>query len=398
LGLFCLYLFNMKKIAIFGSTGSIGSSLLKIIKDDKKNFKIELLTANRNYKKLIKQAKFFDVKNIVLTNYNSFLIATKLLKNTKVKVFKNFDSLDKIFDINKKIDYSMCAISGFHGLKPTLDIIRFTKTIAIANKESIICGWNLIKKDLKKYKTFFIPVDSEHFSIWSLLDDNKKNNFEKIYITASGGPFRKLSLKKFKNISINDALKHPNWSMGKKITIDSATMMNKVFEIIEAKKIFDLNYKQLEILTHPKSYLHAIVKFNNGLSKLLVHDTNMIIPIFNSIYFNTDKKLKSKNIDIDALNNLNLKKIDNIRFPVIKILNNLKNEDSLFETIIVSANDKLVKLFLNNKIKFTDISNILLKICSIAEFNKFRSIKPKNIEEINNLSDYVSLKIDTMSV
>ena len=388
----------MKKIAIFGSTGSIGSSLLKIIKDDQKNFKIELLTANKNYKKLIKQAKFFNVKNIILTDYNSFLIATKLLKNTKVKVFKNFDSLNKIFDINKKIDYSMCAISGFQGLKPTIDIIKFTKTIAIANKESIICGWNLIKKDLKKYKTFFIPIDSEHFSIWSLLDNNKKDNFEKIYITASGGPFRKLSLKKFKNISIKDALKHPNWSMGKKITIDSATMMNKVFEIIEAKKIFDLNYKQLEILTHPKSYLHAIVKFNNGLSKLLVHDTNMIIPIFNSIYFNTDKKLKSKNIDIEALNDLSLKKIDNIRFPVVKILNNLDKEDSLFETIIVTANDKLVKLFLDNKIKFTDISNTLLRICNIAEFNKFKSIKPKNIEEIHDLSDYVSLKIDTMSV
>jgi len=388
----------MKKIAIFGSTGSIGSSLLKIIKDDKKNFKIELLTANKNYKKIIKQAKFFNVKNIILTDYNSFLIATKLLKNTKVKVFKNFDSLNKIFDTNKKINYSMCAISGFQGLKPTLDIIKFTKTIAIANKESIICGWNLIKKDLKKYKTYFIPVDSEHFSIWSLLDNNKKNNLDKIYITASGGPFRKLSLKKFKNISIKDALKHPNWSMGKKITIDSATMMNKVFEIIEAKKIFDLNYKQLEILTHPKSYLHAIVKFNNGLSKLLVHDTNMIIPIFNSIYFNTDKKLKSKNIDIEALNNLNLKKIDNIRFPVVKILNNLDKKDSLFETIIVTANDKLVKLFLNNKIKFTDISNMMLKICDIAEFKKFKSIKPRNIEEIHNLSDYVSLKIDTMSV
>jgi len=388
----------MKKIAIFGSTGSIGSSLLKIIKNDKKNFKIELLTTNKNYKKLIKQAKFFNVKNIILTDYDSFLIATKLLKNTKVKVFKNFDSLNKIFDINKKLDYSMCAISGFQGLKPTLEIIKFTKTIAIANKESIICGWNLIKKDLKKYKTFFIPVDSEHFSIWSLLDNNKKDNFEKIYITASGGPFRKLSLKKFKNISIKDALKHPNWSMGKKITIDSATMMNKVFEIIEAKKIFDLNYKQLEILTHPKSYLHAIVKFNNGLSKLLVHDTNMIIPIFNSIYFNTDKKLKSKNIDLEALNNLSLKKINNIRFPVVKILNNLSNEDSLFETIIVTANDKLVKLFLNNKIKFIDISNILIKICSITEFNKFKSIKPRNIEEIQNLSDYVSLKIDSMSV
>jgi len=388
----------MKRIAIFGSTGSIGSSLLKIIKDDQKNFIIELLTANKNYKKLIEQVKLFNVKNIVVTDYNSFLITTKLLKNTKVKVFKNFNSLNKIFDINKKIDYSMCAISGFQGLKPTLDIIKFTKTIAIANKESIICGWNLIKKDLKKYKTYFIPVDSEHFSIWSLLDNNKKNNFEKIYITASGGPFRKLSLKKFKNISVKDALKHPNWSMGKKITIDSATMMNKVFEIIEAKKIFDLNYKQLEILTHPKSYLHAIVKFNNGLSKLLVHDTNMKIPIFNSIYLNTDKKLKSKNINIKVLNNLNLKKIDKIRFPVIKILNNLSNEDSLFETIIVSANDKLVDLFLNNKIKFNDISNTLIKICNITEFNKFKSIKPRNIEDIHNLSDYVSLKIGTMSV
>jgi len=388
----------MKKIAIFGSTGSIGTSLLKIIRNDKKNFKIELLTANKDYKKLIKQAKFFNVKNIIIADYNSFLIAKKLLKNTKIKVFKNFDSLNNIFNIDKKIDYSMCAISGFQGLKPTLDIIKFTKIVAIANKESIICGWNLIKKNLKRHKTYFIPVDSEHFSIWSLINNDKKNNFEKIYITASGGPFRKLSLKKFKNISVKNALKHPNWSMGKKISIDSATMMNKVFEIIEAKKIFDLDYNQLEILTHPKSYLHAIVKFNNGLSKLLVHDTNMIIPIFNSIYLNTNKKLKSKKIDIKALNNLNLKKIDNIRFPVIKILNNLSKEDSLFETIIVSANDKLVKLFLNNKIKFIDISNILLKISTNAEFNKFKSIKPKNIDEINNLADYVSLKIDTMRV
>ena len=388
----------MKRIAIFGSTGSIGSSLLKIIKDDKKNFKIELLTANKNYKKLIKQVKFFNVKNIILTDYNSFLIATKLLKNTKVKVFKNFNSLNKIFDINKKIDYSMCAISGFQGLKPTLDIIKFTKTIAIANKESIICGWNLIKKNLEKYKTYFIPVDSEHFSIWSLLDNKKDKNFEKIYITASGGPFRKLSFKKFNNISIEDALKHPNWLMGKKITIDSATMMNKVFEIIEAKKIFDLNYNQLEILIHPKSYLHAIVKFNNGLSKLLVHDTNMIIPIFNSIYFNNNKKLKSKKIDIDALNNLDLKKVDNIRFPVIKILNNMSEKDTLFETIIVSANDKLVNLFLTDKISFTDISDVLLKICNMREFSRFKSKKPKNVDEINDLADYVSLKIDSMSV
>ena len=226
----------------------------------------------------------------------------------------------------------------------------------------------------------------------------KKNSFEKIYITASGGPFRKFPLKKFKNISINDALKHPNWSMGKKISIDSATMMNKVFEIIEAKKIFNLKYNQLEILIHPKSYLHAIVKFNNGLSKLLIHDTNMTIPIFNSIYDNNEKKISSKKINIEILNNLDLKKVDNIKFPVVKIIKKLYEKDSLFETIIVSANDKLVNLFLNNKIKFIDISNILLKICSLDEFKKFKQIAPKNIGEINNLADYVSLKIDSLGV
>jgi 1-deoxy-D-xylulose-5-phosphate reductoisomerase len=388
----------MKKITIFGSTGSIGSSLLNIIKKDKKTFDIKLLTANKNYKKLIKQAKFFNVKNIILTNNKSFLIASNLLKKNEIKVFKNFDSLNKIFNKKKKIDYTMCAISGFQGLKPTLDIIKYTKTIAIANKESIICGWNLIKKDLKKYKTNFIPVDSEHFSIWSLIDNDKKNNFEKIYITASGGPFRKFPLRKFKNITIKDALKHPNWSMGKKISIDSATMMNKVFEVIEAKKIFNLKYNQLEILVHPKSYLHAIVKFDNGLSKLLVHDTNMRIPIFNSIYNNSEKKIKSKKINIKILNNLDLKKIDNIRFPVVDIINKLHEKDSLFETIIVSANDKLVSHFLTNKINFIDISNILLKICSLSEFNKFKLIVPKNVDEINNLADYVSLKIDSLGI
>jgi 1-deoxy-D-xylulose-5-phosphate reductoisomerase len=388
----------MKKIIIFGSTGSIGSSLLNIIKKDKKKFHIKLLTANKNYKKLIKQAKFFNVKNIIISNNNSFLIATNLLKYSEIKVYKNFDSLNKIFNKNKKIDYTMCAISGFQGLRPTLDIIKYTKTIAIANKESIICGWNLIKKDLKKYKTNFIPVDSEHFSIWSLIHNEKKNSFEKIYITASGGPFRKFPLKKFKNISIKDALEHPNWSMGKKISIDSATMMNKVFEIIEAKKIFDLKYNQLDILVHPKSYLHAIVKFSNGLSKLLIHDTDMTIPIFNSIYNDNEKKIKSKRINIKFLNNLDLRKVDDIKFPVVKLINKMSEDDSLFETIIVSANDKLVNLFLNNRIRFIDISNILLKICSLSEFKKFKLVKPRSIDDIDNLAHYVSLKIDSLGV
>ncbi|WP_415291133.1 1-deoxy-D-xylulose-5-phosphate reductoisomerase [Candidatus Pelagibacter sp. Uisw_136] len=387
----------MKKIVIFGSTGSIGTSLLNIIKNDQKNFKIELISANKNYKKLINQAKFFNVKNLIITDQNSFIKAKKKIKGKNINIYNDFTSFKKIFK-NKKIDYTMSAITGFQGLKPTLDIIKFTDVIAIANKESIICGWNLIKKNLDKYKTKFIPVDSEHFSIWSLINKEKYKNFEKFYLTASGGPFRKLPLRKFNNITTKNALKHPNWSMGKKISIDSATMMNKVFEVIEAKKIFDLKYSQLEILIHPDSYLHAIVKFNNGLIKLLMHDTNMVIPIFNSLYSEDNNKIKSYPLNIKILNNLQLQKIDKIRFPIIKLLNKLTEIDSLFETVIVSANDNLVNKFLKNEIKFIDISKKLLKFTSLNEFQKFKKIKPVNVKQIEQLADYVSLKINTTSV
>ena len=387
----------MKKIVILGSTGSIGSSLLNIIKKDKSKFKIELLTINKNYKKLLKQIKIFNVQNIIVTDMKSYLITKKLLKKKNINIYQNFESIKKILK-NKKIDYVMSAISGFEGLKPTLDIIEFTKTIAIANKESIICGWNLINKRILKYKTKFIPVDSEHFSIWSLTNQVKNSNLEMIYITASGGPFRKLPMRKFNNITPRSALKHPNWSMGKKISIDSATMMNKVFEIIEAKKIFNIKYKQIKILIHPQSYLHAIVKFNNGLSKLLVHDTNMTIPIFNSIYPDYEKSIRSKPLNISILNNLNLENIDKNRFPVIKIIDKLTNKDSLFETVVVSANDTLVRNFLRNKIKFNDISKILLKTINSKEFLKLKKIKPKNVKVVSNLANYVSLKVASMCV
>ncbi len=387
----------MKKIAIFGSTGSIGTSLINIIAKDKKKVKIILLTANTNYKKLIKQVKFFNVKNIIITDEKSYLITKKILKNKDINIYNNFKSLKKIFN-KKKIDYTMSAISGFEGLKPTLDVIRFTKIIAIANKESIICGWHLIKKNIKKYNTKFIPVDSEHFSIWSLINKDKSNQLEKVYITASGGPFRKYPLNQFKNISPQKALIHPNWSMGKKISIDSATMMNKVFEIIEAKKIFNLKYNQLEILIHPQSYLHAIVKFKNGLTKLLVHDTNMTIPIFNSIYPNHEKEIKSKSLDIKILNNLNLKIVDKKRYPLVKLIDDLGDKDSLFETVIVCANDRLVHKFLNYEISYINISKILLKVIYLKEFAKYKKITPKKIIDIQRLSKLVSLKVDNLSI
>jgi 1-deoxy-D-xylulose-5-phosphate reductoisomerase len=379
-----------KKIAILGSTGSIGKTLVNILKKNKNEFEIVLLTANKNSKELLKQAIFFDVKNLILTNKKSFNKIKKKKLPNNINIFNNFHSIKKLF--KKKIDYVMSSISGIDGLEPTVEIIKFTKLIAIANKESIICGWNIILKELKKNNTKFIPVDSEHFSIHYALKEKQIKNVENIYLTASGGPLINLPLKKFKKIKISQALNHPNWKMGKKISIDSATMMNKVFEIIEAKKIFNISYSKLNILVHPKSYIHGVVKFNDGMIKIIAHDTDMKIPIFNTIYDNNF--IETKEIDLKKLNNLNFSKVNFKRFPLVKIISYLPDKNTLFETLIVSANDELVKLFLNNKIKFTEISTILFKFLRSPEFIKYKKIQPNNVENIKKLNEYVRFKIN----
>ena len=382
-----------KKIAILGSTGSIGKTLLKIIEKDQKNFEIVLLSANKNYKELLKQTERFNVKNIIINNDKSYKKFKIYNKRKKIKIYNNFNLFDKIF--KNKIDYVMSSIIGLDGLKPTIEIIKFTKSIAIANKEAIICGWNIINKKLKRYNTNFIPVDSEHFSIWYALRNKKNININKIYLTASGGPLLKVSKNKFKNLKVSQVLRHPNWKMGKKISVDSSTMMNKVFEIIEAKKIFNLSYKKLYILIHPNSYVHAIVKFDDGMIKVIAHDTTMKIPIFNTIYNKCLKKINSKNLDIKKLNNLQLKKIDLKKFPTVNLLKKLPNTNSLFETAIVSANDALVNLFLRKKIKYSEISVKLLKFLRRKEFVKMKRKSPKNISDILRLDNYVRLKINS---
>jgi len=380
-----------KKIAILGSTGSIGKTLIEIIREKKNNFNIILLTADKNYKEILKQAKNFNVPNLIITDEKSYN-ELKKKKLDKINIFNNYNSFNNIF--KKKIDYVMSAISGFDGLEPTLKIIRHTKKIAIANKEAIICGWHLIKKNLKKYKTTFVPVDSEHFSIFYALQGNKISNIEKIYLTASGGPLINLPKKRFKGIKISEAIKHPNWKMGKKISVDSATLMNKVFEIIEAKKIFDLRYDQLDILIHPSSYVHAIIKFNDGMIKIIAHDTNMKIPIFNSLNESQINSIKTDKLNIKKLNFLNFKHVDIKRFPSVSLIKKFNDNESLLETIIVLANDILVNLFLLKKIEFTDINSILQKLINMKDIKNYSRKKPGDISSLISLNKLVRLKIN----
>jgi len=376
-----------KNIAILGSTGSIGECLLKIVKSDLKSFNIVLLSANKNYKKLFVQAKKFKVKNVILTDKKTFEYVISNHKNNRIRIYNDFNHLDKI--IKNKIDYTMNSIVGLDGLDPTLKIIKYSKTIAIANKETIICGWNLIKKNLDKYRSRFIPVDSEHFSIWSVINLKKNfNDIEKIYLTASGGPFSNRKFNSLKNIKISQALNHPTWKMGKKITIDSATLINKVFEIIEAKKIFNINLNTLGILIHPSSYVHALIKFKNGLINIVAHETSMTIPIFNSLYWQTEKFLKTNSINLSKLNYLNVSYPKKLNFPLVNLIKAIPKKDSLFETVLVSANDYLVNLFLDKKIYYIDIIKILLKICKMKKFTIYKKIAPNTILEIIDTRNY----------
>ena len=380
-----------KKIAILGSTGSIGKTLLEIIHKNKKNFDIKLLTARKNYKALLHQAKIFNVKNVILTDKKNFELHKSKFKKKKIKIYNDYSCVKNI--INQRLDYVMSSIVGLEGLLPTIKIIKYTKTIAIANKETIICGWDLIKNELKKTQTNFIPVDSEHFSLWYGLNNLNQKSIEKIYLTASGGPLYKLNLDRLNKVTINQAIRHPNWKMGKKISVDSATLINKVYEVIEAKNIFNIPYDKIKILIHPKSYIHAFIKFNNGLIKIIAHETTMKIPIFNTLFFHTNRKLSSKDLNIKTLNNLKLKNVDIKQFPMVKLLKYLPLKNSLYETVIVSANDTLVELFLKKKIKFIEIQKNLFKLLKSKEFLKYKKIYPKNTNDIIKLNKYVRLKL-----
>jgi 1-deoxy-D-xylulose-5-phosphate reductoisomerase len=386
----------IKKIAILGSTGSIGKSTLEVIKKDKNKFNIVLLSANNNYKKLIQQAKYFKAENVLIKNIKFYKKVKDSLKKNKTKVYSGDVSIKKI--ISKKLDYSMSAIVGIAGLQPTIDIIKISKVVAIANKETIICGWDILSKIIKKYKTKIVPVDSEHFSIMELTKNISNQEIEEIIITASGGPFLNVPLHKLKNAKAKDAIKHPNWKMGKKISIDSANLMNKFFEVIEAYKLFNFDKKKYKIMIHPQSYVHSIIRFKNGLTKMILYSTDMKIPISNILYPKNNKFIKEKKINIKVLNKMYFKKADSKKFPSVNLISKCLNLGHSTPTIINASNEVLVSLFLKGKIGFLDIVATINKIFRDKEFKKYAKRKPKSVKEIKIIDNWARLKTINMCV
>ena len=384
-----------KKILLLGSTGSIGRSSLNIIRNYKSKLEIVALSTNKNIRLIKKQSKEFKVKNLIINDFESYKKILNYGLNNKIRIFKNISDFLKIN--KKKFDVTIVGISGFDGLDPTLKVIPYSKNLSSANKESIICGWKFINNKLNKYKTNFIPLDSEHFSIWSLIKNSNHNMISKIYLTASGGPFLNKSKNKISNAVISDVIKHPNWNMGHKISVDSATLMNKLFELIEASKIFNLPINKFDIVIHPKSYVHALVNFKNGLSKILIHDTEMEIPIFNSIFYNTSETYKkNKDINFKNLNGENFIKPSVSIFPFLQLIKKFKRNDSYYEIILVTVNDYFVKKFLSGNINFQKMQIKLLKKLKDPYLTKYYNKYPKKINDIymivNKVKKYLNEK------
>ena len=385
-----------KKIAILGSTGSIGKSTLDIIRRDKKNFETVFLSANNNYKKLIQQAKEFNVKNVLIKNKIFYEKVKKALKKKKTKVFSGDTSINNI--ISGKLDYTMSAVVGLAGLQPTIDAIKISKTVAIANKETIICGWNILSKLIKKYKTEVLPVDSEHFSIMELTKNISDTEVEEIIITASGGPFLNTPINKLKYMKANQAVKHPNWKMGKKISIDSANLMNKVFELIEAYKFFKFDKRKYKILIHPQSYVHSIIRLKNGLIKMILYDTDMKIPISNTLYGKKNSLFNKSKIETKILNKLSFKEVDKKKFPSIKLVNKFLKSGYSTPIIVNASNEILVGLFLKGKIGFLDIVKTINRIFKDKDFKKYAKKKAKSVEDIKITDNWARLKTLNMCV
>jgi len=358
-----------KGIAILGSTGSIGTQALDVVKSHPDLFDVVVLSAENNAPLLIEQAKLFKPDSVVIGNEDKYNEVSTALNNEPIKVYAGKDALAQIVE-HSDIEMILTAMVGYSGLLPTINAIKAGKNIALANKETLVIAGELITQLALENKVEIIPVDSEHSAIFQCLAGEFHNKIEKIYLTASGGPFRKFSKEEIKFASLHQALKHPTWNMGAKITIDSASLMNKGLEAIEAKWLFNLNYNQIDVIVHPQSIIHSIVQFNDGSMKAQMGLPDMKLPIQYALAFPVRIESNFPRFNFLDYPNLNFEPVDMDKFRNLAISFEVLKKGGNAPCIMNAANEIVVDAFLKTEIGFFEMSDVIEETLTRVEFMK----------------------------
>lgn len=374
-----------RRIAIVGSTGNIGTQALSVIQQSP-YLSAEVLIAHNNADLLIQQTKIFEPNAVVIIDKSKYPVIKEALKNLPVKVFAGEESAKSIMEW-ESIDMVLAAAVGFAGLSTTFNAIQNKKTVALANKESLVVAGEIITQLAQKNKTPIIPVDSEHSAIFQCLQGESYSEIEKIILTASGGPFRNFSTEELKHVTVKQALQHPNWIMGNKITIDSATLMNKGLEVIEAKWLFDINPQQIEVVVHPQSIIHSMVQFSDGSIKAQMGLPDMKLPIHYALHYPTRVSTSSERFDFFKYSQLTFEKPDTQKFPCLQLAYESLKKAGNMPCALNAANEKAVEMFLKEKIKFYQIPIIIEKT-----LEKINYITHPSLEDLYN-THYESIHI-----
>ena len=356
-----------KRIAVLGSTGSIGIQTLEVVRNHSDKFEIEVLTANSNADLLIQQALEFQPNAVVIVDSSKYVKVKEALLPHDIKVFSGSKSLEEIVEMDT-VDIVLVALVGFAGLLPTLRAIEYKKPIALANKETLVVGGSIVSKLSIENNVPLLPVDSEHSAIFQCLVGEFQNKIEKIYLTASGGPFRGKDKSSLANITKADALKHPNWDMGAKITIDSATMMNKGLEVIEAKWLFDLSPDQIDIIVHPQSIVHSLVQFEDGALKAQLGLPDMKLPILYALSFPLRPQSTFERFDFLNYPSFTFEKPDYNTFPCLSLAFQALRKGGNMPCILNAANEIAVDAFLKEKISFLSIPEYIEEMMRSIDF------------------------------
>lgn len=367
-----------RRIAILGSTGSIGKQALDVVKQHNDLFEVELLTANDNSELLIQQALEHDVNNVVICNEAKYNEVAEALQPKGIKVFCGMDSVCDLVTASN-IDMVLTALVGFCGLRPTMAAINAGKPIALANKETLVAGGSIVMNLARSKQVPILPVDSEHSAIFQCLMGAAGNKISKIHLTASGGPFRTWDKAQMAKATRHDALKHPQWNMGAKITIDSATMMNKGFEMIEARWLFDTKPSDINIVVHPQSIIHSMVEFEDGAVIAQMGHPDMREPIQFALSFPERLSLDNKKLDFAKLGNLSFEDPDFEKFPCLRLAFDAIEKGGNIPCAMNAANEAVVAAFLDEKIGYFQIAEVVSKIMDTTAF-----IETPSVEDILN--------------